>query len=374
MNRMLDLKYTGVFCACLASAMLGFPAAHAGPYDAEYVFGDSLSDNGNIAELANVEFYAGPPPAPPHGFYFGNFPDPPSYHDSSTNGPVAVQLLAQSLGLNANPSLWVTGFADPAGLFGPSFVPGTNYAVGGATAAAITTKGTPGINLPEQVGAFSLHEGGVADPNALYVVMIGGNDVRNAALYDTGSDATDAITAGVDAEVAAITTLSGEGAKDFLVVNVPDVGLIPEFAQENPGDAANATAYSISYDSQLSAGLNGLGLPEGDQLVDFNLFALNAYILHHAGSYGFTNTTDPCFADTPLSAVSTTGCIPDGPGANIASYVYWDHIHPTAGVQALWAEGFRAAIPKPSTWSMLLLGFAGMGFAGYAGSRKRNAA
>ena len=57
------------------------------------------------------------------GLFSGNFPDPPSNHDSFTNGPVAVQLLAKSLGLNADPSLWLTGFKDPAGLFDPGFSP-----------------------------------------------------------------------------------------------------------------------------------------------------------------------------------------------------------------------------------------------------------
>ena len=250
-----------VLGACIAGALLGVSSAYAGPYSAEYVFGDSLSDNGNAAELYNVAFFAGPPPAPPHGFYPGNFPDPPSYHDSFTNGPVAVQLLAQSLGLNANPSLWVTGFSDPAGLFGgPSFVPGTNYAVGGATAVLgpPPPPGVPNTNLPSQVGAFSLHEGGVADPNALYVVMIGGNDVRNAALGGTGTvDATGtlAIENGVHAELTAISTLSHEGARDFLVVNVPNVGVIPEFTIENPTLANAATDYSQMYDSFLAAGL-----------------------------------------------------------------------------------------------------------------------
>ena len=255
------------------------------------MFGDSLSDNGNLAAALGT-----------------TFPNPPSYHDSFTNGPVSVQLLAQSLGLSLNPSLWTTAPAAPAG---------TNYAVAGATSSPMASHGDPAISLPEQVGAFSFYSGGAADQNALYVIMIGGNDVRDAALYQTGTDATDAITAGVKTEVDEIKALSGEGAKDFLVVNVPNVGLIPEFTLENPGDAANATAYSISYDSQLSAGLEGLGLPKGDQLTDFNLFAFNANILENAGSYGFTNLTQPCFADTPFSAVSTTGCVPDGPDANI---------------------------------------------------------
>jgi phospholipase/lecithinase/hemolysin len=337
--------------ACIAGALAGVSSANAGPYSAEYVFGDSLSDNGNLAAAFGL-----------------TFPDPPSYHNSFTNGPVAVQLLAQSLGLNLNPSLWVTS---------PSVPAGTNYAVAGATSSPTATHGTPAISLPAQVGAFSIYNSGSADPNALYVVMIGGNDVRDAALYDTGSDATDAITAGVGTELAEISTLSAEGAKNFLVVNVPNVGIIPEFAQENPGDASNATAYSISYDDQLYAGLKDLGLPAGDRLTDFDLFDFNKNLLQNAGFYGFTNTTDPCFTNTTppfMTAATTPLCVPDGPGANISTYVYWDHIHPTAGVQALWADGFRAAIPEPSTWAMLLVGFAGLGFAAQSGARKGIAA
>ena len=203
--------------------------------------------------------------------------------------------------------------------------------------------------------------------------MIGGNDVRDAALYQTGSDATDAITAGVETEVHEIKALSSEGAKDFLVVNVPNVGLIPEFAQDNPGTPANATDYSISYDSQLSAGLEGLGLPTGDRLTDFNLFAFNTNILdnaallrvhEHDASLLHRHAVERGDYDCNAARTART---------SRASSIGTTSIR-QRGVQALWAEGFRAAIPEPSTWAMLLLGFAGMGFAGYASSRKANAA
>jgi phospholipase/lecithinase/hemolysin len=91
-----------------SSALLGGSAAQAS-FSAEFVFGDSLSDNGNLAVLT------------------GPFASPPSFDNSFTNGPVAVQLLAQSLGLSANASLWLAG---------PSVPAGTNYAVGGATPIA----------------------------------------------------------------------------------------------------------------------------------------------------------------------------------------------------------------------------------------------
>jgi phospholipase/lecithinase/hemolysin len=323
--------------ACCSSALVGVSAAHATDFSAEYVFGDSLSDNGNLAAGLHV-----------------SFPDPPSFHDSFTNGPVAVQLLAESLGLSANPSLWLTS---------PS-PQGTNYAVGGATAA---TPKPVSINLLSQVGAYSAFASDHADPNALYVIMIGGNDVRNAALGAGPS----AVTAGVQDELAAISTLSGEEAKHFLIVNVPNVGLIPEFTQETPPPAAaDATMFSQLYDKDLAAGLAGLDLGAGATLTDFDLYDFNADILANAAAHGFTNTTDPCYADAPGSAASTTGCDAE----NINSFVYWNDIHPTAPVQALWAQGFRAAVPEPSTWAMLLIGFLGLGFAGYRrGARARAA-
>jgi phospholipase/lecithinase/hemolysin len=330
--------------ACVSSALLGGSTAQAS-FSAEYVFGDSLSDNGN---LASVE---------------GPFPDPPSFDNSFTNGPVAVQLLAQSLGLSANASLWLTGTSPPAG---------TNYAVGGATAVGLAAGGFPGINLPQQVAAYS-SVSGHADPNALYVLMIGGNDVIAAVASNSGASA---VKDGADQEVAEISTLAGEGATHFLVVNVPDVGQIPLFAP-NPGLAAEATTFSIDYDQKLAGDLAHptTPLPAGTMIQQFNLFSFNAGILANAARLGFTNTTDPCytFMLLPTSAETTPEC---GPNAeNINTFLYFNDVHPTAPVQALWAQGLRSVVPEPSTWAMLLIGFVGLGFAGYRrGARARAAA
>jgi phospholipase/lecithinase/hemolysin len=331
--------------ACVSSALPGGSAAQAS-FSAEYVFGDSLSDNGNLASVS------------------GGFPDPPSFDNSFTNGPVAVQLLAQSLGLSANASLWLTGASPPAG---------TNYAVGGATAVGLATGGFPGINLPQQVAAFSTSVVGHADPNALYVLMIGGNDVIDAVANNSGPSA---VTDGADQEVTEISTLAGEGATHFLVVNVPDVGQIPLFAP-NPGLAAEATTFSIDYDQELAGDLAHptTPLPAGTMIQQFNLFTFNESILANAGRLGFTNTTDPCYTFTllPTSAETTPEC---GMNAeNINHFLYFNDVHPTAPVQALWAQGLRSVVPEPSTWAMLLIGFVGLGFAGYRrGARARAAA
>ena len=353
MNGKLMSRLAALVCLAAPSA------AGAVPYDNLYVFGDSLSDRGNLAETGYVQTLAGQPVTT-------NYPNPPSNHDSFTNGPVAVSLLANSFGLAADPSLWVTGFQDVHGLFGgASYAGGTNYAVAGATSALQAVGGPSGINLPSQIGAYGAKSNGQADPNALYTVFIGGNDVRNAALQGTGGTA---IQAGVDAETQAIQALVAEGARKFLIVNVPNVGIIPEFAQDNPTLAAAATTDSKLYDSLLSSSIAGLTTPAGTSITQFDLYSFNTQVVADAAQLGFTNTTDRCYVATPETALTSPQC---GPGAaNIGQFFYWDSIHPTARVHALDAVGFEQAlagdaspspIPEPASFAALLTGVLGLG-------------
>ena len=332
------MGFARLFAAAgVALALTVSTAAHAGPYTAEYVFGDSLSDNGNLAEA----------------FYRRNFPSPPSYHDSFTNGPVAAEVLANRLGLTLTPSLFLTGFQDVFGLFGgPSYVAGTNYAVAGATAAATPAfGGIPNANLPQQVAAWSAHVGGIADPNALYFVLSGGNDVRNAALNNLGSAG---IAAGVNNELASIQLLINRGARNIVVVNVPNVGVIPEFTQDHPTMAAAATSLSQQFDAALSSGLGGLSRPSGTTVNLFDLYAFNTDIIANAAFYGISNTTDRCYTNTPLTPQATAACGVNG--ANIGQYFYWDSIHPTGTVQGLAGNALARALGVPEPSTVLLLG------------------
>jgi len=333
-NRLLVLV-VGVLTSVLAPVAAGAVPSNV------FVFGDSLSDTGTLAEALGH-----------------NAPNPPSFHDSFTNGPVAAELLAERFSLRADPSLWLTGFTDAAHLFPAGFVAGTNYAVGGATAAGGTT------GLPSQVGAFLSHLGQQAPSDALYLVMIGGNDVRTAA----HAGASAGVVAGVNSELAMIQLLLSRGATHFLIPNVPNVGAIPEFTQDSPaGQAATATAFSLLYDQLLASGIQSLvSQNPNDSLLSFDLFGFNSAIGANASMLGFTNTTDRCYTNAvtvfvnpavPLQDTAGCGAIDPVLGAtNIDHFLYWDNIHPTARVQAMWAQGFAATVPEPATLTLFGLG------------------
>src|SRR5690349_2280683 len=173
-------------------AAIGFAAASgsacAALYSSLIVFGDSLLDTGNAA-LLNV---ADPGLAllllPPH--FLPNDPSLTPYPPGATKytdpgGNVAVEVLAARLGLPLAPS--------QAG--------GTNFAIGGATTGTLNLLGDatlvpnpspiPGVpagvpfypglvgqGIQTEIAAFAASLGGApADPNALYVLWGGANDV-----------------------------------------------------------------------------------------------------------------------------------------------------------------------------------------------------
>jgi phospholipase/lecithinase/hemolysin len=141
MKNMFVSLFALVLTLCLPAA------ATAAPFSQLVIFSGSLTDTGNFASVV------------------GNFP-PPYYNNRSTNGLNLADVFAESLGFNANPSLH---------LIGPP--QGNNFAVLGALA-----RGTGAAALSGQITAHLNTRGGSADPNALYFMFIGGNDVIEAAL------------------------------------------------------------------------------------------------------------------------------------------------------------------------------------------------
>ena len=90
----------------VGALFLSLASAQASAYSQLYVFGDSLSDTGNLFAATG-----------------GTNPIPPYFNGRFSNGPVWVETLAASLGLPVNPSLLGgTNYAFAGAVTGPSFV------------------------------------------------------------------------------------------------------------------------------------------------------------------------------------------------------------------------------------------------------------
>lgn len=273
-------------------------------YDRVYVFGDSLSDTGNLASIT------------------GDFPQPPYYQNRVSNGRVAVEIMAARLGLPLDASMHLLGMNK-----------GTNYAVAAASAARSEI-----IDLSSQVAQFLANHGGVAPDDALYVMFIGGNDVRKARDIADWNQAEQHVLEAANVVGTQMQVLTASGARHWLVINAPDIGRIPEtrmLAQysgmlELPG---RATALTILYNAALKAQAQLLQEEAEIEVKRFDLFKLFGRILDKGDKLGFTNTTDPCFSSE--AQAFQPGC---RFGANFDRYIYFDEIHPTARVHALVGE------------------------------------
>jgi phospholipase/lecithinase/hemolysin len=294
--------------ASLIVLSFGYGAAHAGPFTSLVVFGDSLSDVGNVFIATGGAMPPSPPYAP------GRF----------SNGPIWIDDLAAGLGL-ASPN--------------PALLPGgTDFAFGGAeSGSGFTAAGVP--NLETQVGAYlSSLAGGAADPGALYVLWAGSND------YLDGQTNPSIPPSNVAAAVAA---LAADGARQFIVPNLPPLGEIPQsIANLNPADRAALDTLSEENNQLLGLKLDALASALSLTIYQPDIHGLYLEIQAHPAAFGFTNVTSGALLDS-------------NPGA--VGYLFWDGLHPTAAGQELIAERALETIPEPSTFvlSSILFGIFG---------------
>lgn len=301
----------------VGALVVSLASGQASAYSALYVFGDSLSDSGNI--------YAST----------GGIPLAPYYNGRFSNGPVWVETLASNLGLAANPYL----------------LGGTNYAFGGAPTGTPYSGSSP--SLTTQVNSFYLPAHPVADPNALYVVWGGGNDVRQIG---SGGAPPSAIANSVTNVVNIITALAATGAQNFLVPNLPDIGLTPEAQAGGPAAVAGATFLSTTFNTNLAIALAGLEVGLGVNIIDLDVYGFLNNTIANAGALGITNTTDRCY--TGATGVGGGGTVCAAPN----EYVFWDGIHPTAKAHQLLGQYATAAVvPVPGAALLFVSGVAALG-------------
>ncbi len=278
-------KQFGLASVLLITFILLFTGrAHA--FSQIVAFGDSLSDNGNLFALTG-----GAPPAPP---------SPPYFMGRFSNGPVWVELVASNRGLSLD-----------------------DYAFGGAE-----TGNGLGIDMLNQIAGYLAGVGNVADPNAMYTIWGGANDILN----NPGGEFA-AVIAAVPNIKTGIDDLLAAGAQNFLILGLPDLGITPQALAGTPAQQAGATAVSNIFNQNLALMVSGVaGANPGANFQYVDVFTILNDILANAGTYGITNTTDACLTGlTPCA-------FPD-------EYAFWDAIHPTRVLHSLLADSIVIPVP-----------------------------
>ncbi|MCD6047447.1 MAG: outer rane autotransporter barrel domain protein [Gammaproteobacteria bacterium] len=261
-------------------------------------------------------------------------------------------------------------------LLGKNLVPsskgGNDYAAAKATAAT---------ELPSQVSAYLSKHGGRANPEVLYVILIGSNDVMNTVdpmmiavegiifgdvlkkktktqiatdVYQyliTSPNYGSLETSVVNSISNAAATLKNAGAENVLVLNLPDIGQTPVIngkaesiatacKAQHPTDPYTCTMVGEvvrALPAPLTGAINQALTKQLDNQVGVHVFDLfdwqNLFVMDYKefGTPRFTNNTDTCSGVTDCS-----------------SYVFWDKYHPTANMHQVIARQVEKAISSYS--------------------------
>jgi len=312
----------GVLSMLLLFAVSSSYAGNAA-YSGLIVFGDSLSDPGNVYALTGQQSVAPYEPVPTFPYAIGG--------NHFSNGKTYVELLARRLHINVT--------AKPT--FNPDIVRATNYAVGAARARV---GGPPRLlDLTGEVNAFLSDFNNIAPPDALYVIWIGGNDVRDAleaAFFDpTLATSFGILAAAIDGEAANIGALATAGAKKFLVLNAPNLAVTPAVMALGPQATGAAMMFAAGFNNGLSAALDGLELlfPDID-IVRFDTFDFLTRVAANGADYGLPQTTVPCL---------TFGVVDHAVCARPKDYMFWDAIHPTKATHRILSKSVERILSAP---------------------------
>jgi outer membrane lipase/esterase len=329
-KRLLPAVVASVLLAAAAPAAMAQQASNTGVFSNVVVFGDSLSDAGYFRPILAAQ---GLPPALVS--ILGRFTTSP--------GPVWSEVISQYYG------------TAPA----PSNADGSIFAQGGARVTGpgySTPTGAAERSIQVQIDEYLARNGGHADPNALYGLWAGANDVFAQLTALQAGQITQAelqtnVLAAAGAEIQQIARLQAAGARYIVVMSLPDIGGTPRFV--GTPFQSPVTQLSAGYNTTLFSGLQQAGV----RVIPVDIFSLFAEISANPGRYGFTNNTTPACKPFPpfSSAPDAFWCPPQAwvsADANL-THVYADTVHPTTGAQALVAQFVEAMVDAPMQYSML---------------------
>ncbi|WP_428833738.1 autotransporter outer membrane beta-barrel domain-containing protein [Pantoea dispersa] len=352
MMKSRNLTRSAVAFATLSCLYVPFNAL---AWDNLTVFGDSLSDGGNVGRFT---------------------------YDGAQH-PLYDEILAAQLGQTLQ----------------PSSRGGSNYAQGGGvTVPALDAS----LNTQDQLAAYLQSTGGRADSNGLYIHWVGANDI--AAAVTNPLTARETISNSASAAVSQIKTVLDAGAGAVIVPNVPQLGSTPFMVQAvlsvlgpaaqsamvaafasldshaTPDVAARqqavrdafdqaaaqvstipalraalaqqlfsawqvlseqVTALSDGYNQQEEAGLVALN----GNIVRADIAGLFNEVIADPQRYGLSNTLGMA---CPVGT-SAAECTSSTPGfSNAQAYLFADRLHPSPAVHAMIADYIQSILDAPA--------------------------
>lgn len=231
-------------------------------------------------------------------------PQAPYWQNHFSNGQVWNEYLARSLGLSAVDAMQYENHA-----FGGSWAATTDKDLSFTkffkSPGKVLTNIIKGKLIPPSLGITIesyLLEKGKADPSALYIVFSGGNDYINALDFNEHHDVkkiesyADNVTGQI---ISATNKLITAGAKNIVVFGVPNVGITPHFNQT--ADREILTHASNRHNHNLATAVETLRYKHTQVNIGYiDVQALLQELMDEPAKYGISNTTDACI-DVSLS-------------------------------------------------------------------------
>ena len=271
-----------------------------------FVFGDSLSDNGNSFALAQL-------PPPPYGYTFNETGAVTGYFPGRfTDGPNWVDYLPRIAALFGVDLAPITAAYDPKN---PN---GTNFAVGGSTSGTTNVASQTLPSFPGQIGDYLARFKGKGSADDLFIIWIGSNDLT------VGTSPAQTVANIKDG----IARLAQAGARNFVVIDIPDLGLTPRAKALGGPAISAATQFALTTNFLLWVELPQLASLSriNIQVVDINTAFVPVVL--QPGLFGFKDSVTPA-----LTALAVN------PQTDPNAYVFWDDFHPTTRVHQI-AAGY----------------------------------
>jgi phospholipase/lecithinase/hemolysin len=274
------MRYFILLCSLLCSSVM-----FATPLSKIVVFGDSLSDNGNLFKETG-----------------GQIPQPPYYLGRFSNGPVWIEhLIASYFPEDPNSHL-------------------EDYAIGGAGVGE--DEDDTRYCLQREINTYLKKHNQELDPNSLFVVWVGPNN------YLYADDVDETLLLVKNGIARSLQRLVDNKAKNILLMNIPDLGKTPGFV--GTSEEEKFSSVSFRHNANLMETLNELQQKNPEvKWLHLDIHQAVQDILAQPTQFGFNEVQKGCYDLEGFRAATCEG------------YFFFDNVHPTVQAHQLLSKAVR---------------------------------